>query len=180
MRIVRFGDDVFDAREVDDGRTLVVGEVVGNAARLLRVPVAGGPAERLPLPLVSEYQVAGRRIAFAQPGLTGLTLCDLATQKCEPLPVAIGDANRFDWLLTGDAVWYREAAAPGTIVRYDLARRAVGARHAFGPAALGLSFAVRPDGRVLVAAREEPPAIDLMLAPPPGVRAGVPPAIAPK
>ena len=174
------GDDVLDVREADDGRTLVFGEVVGNAARLLRVPVAGGPAERLPLPLVSEYQVAGPRLAFAQPGLTGLTLCDLATLKCEPLLVAIGDANRFDWLLTGDAVWYREAAAPGTIVRYDLARRAVGERHAFGPAALGLSFAVRPDGRVLVAAREEPPAIDLMLAPPPGVRAGVPPAIAPK
>ena len=76
------------------------------------------------MPLVSEYQGAGRLIAFAQPGLTGLTLCDLATQKCEPLPVAIGDANRFDWLLTGDAVWYREAAAPDTIVRYDLARRA--------------------------------------------------------
>ena len=180
VAVLPLGDDVFDAREVDDGRTLVVGEVVGNAARLLRVPVAGGPAERLPLPLVSEYQVAGRRIAFAQPGLTGLTLCDLATQKCEPLPVAIGDANRFDWLLTGDAVWYREAAAPDTIVRYDLARRAVGARHAFGPAALGLSFAVRPDGRVLVAAREEPPAIDLMLAPPPAMQAGVTPAVAPK
>lgn len=163
--LASLGHDVFDVRETDGGRALVVGEVVGNAARVLHVPAAGGPAERLPFPLVSEFQVAGGRIAFAQPGLTGLTLCDLATRKCEPLPVAIGDANRFDWLLTGDAVWYRDGAAPTAMVRYDLARRTVAWRHAFGPTALGLSFAVRPDGRALVVAREERPAIDLMLAP---------------
>lgn len=169
--LTALGDDVFDVREADGGRALVVGEVAGNAARLLRVPAAGGPAERLPFPLVSEYQVAGRRIAFAQPGLTGLTLCDLETLKCEPLAVAIGDANRFDWLLTHDAVWHRDAAAPDELVRLDLARRDVVRRHALGPAALGQSFAVRPDGRALLVAREERPAIDLMLAPPPDVAA---------
>ena len=169
--LAALGDDVFDVREADAGRTLVVGEVAGNAARILRAPAAGGAAERLPLPLASEYQVAGGRVAFAQPGLAGLTLCELATLTCEPLPIAIGDANRFDWRLTADAVWHRTQDAPDEIVRYDLARRATGARHAFAAGAPGLAFAVRPDGRALVLAREERPAIDLMLAPPPPVAA---------
>ena len=77
----------------------------------------------------------------------------------------VGEANRFDWLLTDDAVWYRTAAAPDELVRYDLARRAIDWRSAFAPTAFGLSFAVRPDGRALLVAREEPPTIDLMYAP---------------
>ena len=159
------GDDVFDVREADAGRALIVGETAGNAARVLRRTAPDAPAERLPLPLVGNYQVAGNRIAFTQPELTGLTLCDLRTLKCEPLEVPIGEANRFDWLLTNDAVWYRTAATPDELVRFDLARRSIGWRSAFAPTAFGLAFAVRPDGRALLVAREEPPAIDLMLAP---------------
>ena len=159
------GDDVFDVREADGGRALIVGEVAGNAARLLRKAAPGAPAERLPLPLVGNYQIAGNRIAFTQPELTGLTLCDLGTLKCEPVVVPVGEANRFDWLLTDDAVWYRTAAPPYELVRFDLARRAIDWRNAFAPTAFGLAFAVRPDGRALLVAREEPPAIDLMYAP---------------
>ena len=159
------GDDVFDVREADAGRALIVGETAGNAARVLRRAAPDAPTERLPLPLVGNYQVAGNRIAFTQPELTGLTLCDLGTLKCEPVAVPVGDANRFDWLLTDDAVWYRAAATPDELVRFDLARREIGWRSAFAPTAFGLAFAVRPDGRALLVAREEPPAIDLMLAP---------------
>ena len=172
------GDDVFDVREADAGRALIVGEVAGNAARVLRRSAPDAPAERLPLPLAGNYQVAGNRIAFTQPELTGLTLCDLGTLKCEPVAVPVGEANRFDWLLTDDAVWYRTAAAPDELVRFDLARRAIGWRSAFAPTAFGLAFAVRPDGRALLVAREEPPAIDLMLAP--RARALTPRPVAPK
>ncbi len=164
--LTALGDDVYDVRDTDGGRTLIVGEVVGNAARVMRVPAAGGVAERLPLPLASEYQVAGQRLALAQPQLSGLTLCDLATLKCEPLPLPITDGNRFDWLLTADAVWYRAAAAGDELVRYDLERRTVTWRSAFAPTAFGLAIAVRPDGRQLLVAREGPLAIDLMYAPP--------------
>ncbi len=159
------GNAVFDVRETAGGRQLIVGEQAGNAARVLRTTVAGTSGERLPLPLVAEYQVAGDRIAYAQPQLTGLTLCKLSTLTCEPIAVPIGEWNRFDWLLTRDAVWYRTGDTPDQIVRYDIARRAVTWRSTFAPTALGLSLAVRPDGRALLIAREARPAIDLMYAP---------------
>lgn len=158
------GDAVVDVREADAGRALIVGEIAGNAVRLLR-QVGNGVPERLPLPLVGEYQVQGNRIAFAQPELGGLTLCDLATMRCGPLPLPIDESNRFDWLLTGDAVWYRGGARPGALIRYDLAMRRETWRSAFAPTALGLSIAVTPDGRSVLVAREAPTAIDLLLAP---------------
>jgi hypothetical protein len=160
------GDRVFDVRETAAGGPWIVGEQSASAVRLLRVdprdPAAG---ERLPLPLVSEYQVAGGRLAYMQPQLTGLTLCTLPELRCAPLDVPIGEANRFDWLLTADALWYRAGTTPDELVRYDLARRSVTWRGRFAPTAFGLSFAVRPDGGALLVAREGPLAIDLMLAP---------------
>ena len=159
-----FGTHVYDVHEAADG-TLIVGEVSGNAARLLRASSASATPERLPWPLVTEYQVAGDRVAFMQPNLRGLTLCDLPSLRCEPLDAAIEEANRFDWFLTRDAVWHRTTAAPPEVVRYDLAKRAVTWRHAFAPTAFGLSLAASPDGRSLLVAREAPPAIDILYAP---------------
>ncbi len=158
------GENVVDVREAAGGRALIVGEIAGNAVRLLRQQ-GGGVPERLPLPLASEYQVQGNRIAFAQPDLAGLTLCDLATLQCGPLPLPIDESNRFDWLLTHDAVWYRGGARPGALIRYDLAARRETWRSAFAPTALGLSIAVTPDGRAVLVAREAPTTIDLLLAP---------------
>jgi hypothetical protein len=134
--------------------------------RLLRVdPLAPGEATRLPLPLVSEFQVAGDRLAYLQPQLAGLTLCTLATMHCAPLKVPVGEHNRFDWLLTSDAVWYRAGTAPDELVRFDLARQRITWRSALAPTAFGRSFALRPDGGAMLVAREGPLAIDLMLAP---------------
>ena len=85
---------VFDVREADEARSLLVGEHAGNAARLLRVRARrSAPLERLPLPLASEYQVAGDSIAFTQPQLPGITLCSLASLHCEPLAVPVGDES---------------------------------------------------------------------------------------
>ncbi len=163
--LTNLGDAVVDVREADNGRAMIVGEIAGNAVRLLRRSGTGAP-ERLPLPLVSEYQVQGNRIAFAQPELRGLTLCDLASLQCGPLPIAIDEGNRFDWLLTGDAVWYRAGTRPDALIRHDLAARRETWRSAFAPTALGLSIAVAPDGRTVLVAREAPLVIDLLLAPP--------------
>jgi hypothetical protein len=164
--LTALGNDVFDVRETDGGRALIVGETAGNAVRVLRAPRADLAArERLPLPLVSEYQVAGDRIAFMQPQLAGVTLCELATMRCEPLPIALDESNRFDWTLAADAVWHRAGTTPDEVLRFDLARRAVTWRGAFAPTGAGLSLAVSPDGRELLVQRESPPILDLMIAP---------------
>ncbi|MFO1306454.1 MAG: LpqB family beta-propeller domain-containing protein [Burkholderiales bacterium] len=162
--LAAFGKHVFDVRESDDG-TLVAGELAGNAARLLRAASSTATPERLPLPLATEYQVAGGRIAFMQPNLIGLTLCDLRTLRCEPLDVAIDESNRFDWFLAPDAVWHRTLGTPPEVARYDLGKRAITWRHGFSPTAFGLSLAASADGKSLLVAREAPPVIDLLYAP---------------
>ena len=164
--LAALGSDVTDVREIDGGQRLLAGEAAGNATRLSRTDRDGGNAQRLPLPVVGEFMVAGGRLAFTQPQLPGLTLCALATLACGPLALPIGEANRFDWLLTGDAVWYRTPEAPYALVRHDLARGAATWRSDFAPTALGLSIAVAPGGRAVLVAREAPPTIDLMLARP--------------
>lgn len=162
--LAALGSEVFDLRPAGDGAGWIVGEVTGNAARLMRTTSLDAPPTRLPLPVAAEYQVAGGRIAMLQPALDGLTLCELATLKCEPLALPIGDASRFDWLLTRDAVYYRPAGS-SELVRFDLARRGVSWSRDFGPTATGLAIASAPDGASLIVAREAPLAIDLMLAP---------------
>jgi DNA-binding winged helix-turn-helix (wHTH) protein/Tol biopolymer transport system component len=160
--LAAFGTHVYDVHEAADG-TLVVGEVSGNAARLMRARATDATPERLPWPLASEYQVAGGKVAFMQPNLPGLTLCELASLRCEPLDASVDEGNRFDWFLTRDAVWYRTPAPE--VVRYDLAKRAITSRLAFAPTAFGLSLAVSADGRRMLVAREAPAVIDLMYAP---------------
>jgi len=162
--LAALGNAVFDLRPAGDGSGWIVGEVADNAARLLRTASLDTAPTRLPLPIAAEYQVAGGRVALLQPALDGVTLCELATLKCEPLALPIGEANRFDWLLTADAVYYRPANS-GELVRFDLERRAVSWSRAFGPTAVGTSIAAAPDGASLLVAREAPLAIDLMLAP---------------
>lgn len=157
------GDSVFDLRPGLPG-SWIVGEVTDNAARVSRTDDLRKAPARLPLPVAAEYQVGGGRIAILQPALDGLTLCELATLKCEPLALPIGEANRFDWLLAGDAIYYRP---PGSreLVRHDLARRVDAWRRDFGPTAAGVSIAATTDGRTVLVAREAPLAVDLVFAP---------------
>lgn len=161
--LVALGDAVFDLRPAGPD-AFIVGEIADNAARITRTNDLRQAPLRLPLPVTTEYQVAGGRVALLQPALDGLTLCDLATLKCEPLALPIGEGNRFDWLLARDAVYYRP---PGTheIVRHDLRTRMPTWRTDFGPTAVGVSIAMPPDGRKILVARESPLAVDLMLAP---------------
>ena len=110
--------------------------------------------------------MAGERIALTQPNLAGLTVCDAGHARCEPLAVPIDDANRFDWVLAGDAMWYRGRRTPGELVRYDLTRGATQlAQRLRADRARPVASPCARTGRALLVAREAPPAIDLMYAP---------------
>ncbi|MBS0319668.1 MAG: PD40 domain-containing protein [Proteobacteria bacterium] len=160
------GDHVEDVTPAGDGRKLIVGEYAGHAVRLSRTSLDGRDATRLALPLISEFRVADGRIAFAQPQLTGLTVCELATLACRPLPVPIDDATRYDWTLAPDALWRQVVTADGgALERIDLATGAVVQRYPTGAAALGVNVAAGPGGVPLFVAREDTPDIDLMVAP---------------
>jgi DNA-binding winged helix-turn-helix (wHTH) protein/Tol biopolymer transport system component len=160
------GAAVNAVRESHDGLWLFAGELSGHAMRLLRAGTAtASNPERLPLPLVTEFQLNASSIVFTQPDLPGATSCRLAEWTCEPLDVALADGNRHDWLLTSRSIYLPLAGAAGVqLARYDLKERRLASRHAFGPTASGLAIAASPDERVLLVAREEGPAIDLMIA----------------
>lgn len=158
------GREVIDVREGGDGR-LYWGELSGYAMRLMRAPLAGGAPERLALPLVAQYQIGSGRIAFVQPQLAALTVCRLETLACEPSGLEIAPDDTYHWALGPRSVFAR-AHAQGTpkLVRYDLAARTVSRSWDFAPGGAGTSIAVSPDEKTLLVAREEGPAIDLMIA----------------
>ncbi len=159
--LLHLGGSVNDIQEIGGG-DLLVSELVNHAARLNRVS-RGGASIRLPLPLVSQYAIAGNALVFTQPQLSGATRCRLDTLQCEPVAIGLDDSNRFDWALGGDAIWYL-SRGDGKLVRHDLASHAE-RRFAYAPTAVGTNIAVSPDGKLLLLAREAPPLIDLMIAP---------------
>lgn len=161
--LLHLGSSVNDIQEISGG-DLLVSELVNHAARLNRVS-RGGASVRLPFPLVSQYAIAGNALVFTQPQLSGATRCRLDTLQCEPIDIGLDDSNRFDWALSGDAIWYL-SRGDGKLVRHDLASHAE-RRFAYAPTAVGTNIAVSPDGKLLLLAREAPPLIDLMIAPPP-------------
>ncbi len=166
VELEALGDRVQDVTPAGDGRTLVVGEIAGHATRLARSTLDGTHLERLPLPLVSEFRVAGGRIAFAQPQLVGLTACELATLRCHPLPVPIDDASRYDWTLAPDAVWRHVADDGRSVVeQVDVASGKVVRTVASPGAGAGVSLAAGRGGVPLLVAHEEPPQVDVMIAP---------------
>jgi Tol biopolymer transport system component/DNA-binding winged helix-turn-helix (wHTH) protein len=159
------GPQVVDVTQTRDGRWLVWGESAGNAMRLLRAPAGElAHAERLPLPIVSQYQLGTDAVYFLQPQLATLTRCTLAALACEPLPVQLPEADLYHWAVAPGAIYFRAREGGARLARYDLATRAVETVRAPVPGGAGASIAVSPDGRRLLLAREEPPAIDLMIA----------------
>jgi len=59
---------------------------------------------------------------------------------------------------------YSAGTSKPVLRRYDFAQRRVTAELDFAPTALGPSVASTADGMQVVVARQDPPAIDLMLA----------------
>jgi DNA-binding winged helix-turn-helix (wHTH) protein/Tol biopolymer transport system component len=160
--LLALGQQVADVRELPDGG-LLVAEAAENAMRLSRF--ADGRLQRLPFPLVSEFQSYGDELVFMQPGLTSLTRCQLSTYRCAPLAMAIAESERFHWHLGDKVLWYRQAAndTPPKLMKLDLVSGKIRAFD-FAPTGYGTSIAASPDGRHLIVSREAPPTVDLVLA----------------
>ena len=159
--LTALGREVADVTPLPDG-SLLVGEATANAMRLGRFK--DGKMDRLPLPLVSEFQASGDDLVYLQPDLDVLTRCRLSTLQCAPLPVSIPEADRYHWHLAKDVLWYRGRSAAGAqqLLRLDLVDGAVRA-YDFPPTGGGLASSA--DGRQLIVTRAAPTVIDLMLAP---------------
>jgi hypothetical protein len=163
--LAALGQGVNDVREGGDGK-LYWGEISGPAMRLLRAPIGElAQAERLPWPLVSQYQLNKGRIAFMQPQLAKVTLCQLDTLACAPLPIEIAETGLYHWAL-GERSLYARAGVDNTIrlARLELATGRIAQTWNIAPSGAGTSIAVSPDERKIIVAQEEGPAIDLMIA----------------
>lgn len=161
--LTALGNDVVEVRESADGKSLYYGEAAALAMRVLRTS-AERPAqgERLALPTIVEFQIAGDMLVFTQPQLMGLTRCRLPALDCERFEAAVDDGNRFAWTLTKKAVLYRDAA--GAIQRYDFAQRKAEPVKLPGVQGTIDGISAFPGEGAVVVTAEERLAIDLMLA----------------
>jgi hypothetical protein len=159
------GPAVSDARE-GPGGFLYWGERVGDAMQLMRAPLGElARAERLPLPLVSQYQLSGMRLAFTQPHLEKVTLCRLDTLACAPLKIEIAPTGALHWALTPRALYGRIVAHETLqLARFDLGTQAATRQWDILPSGAGSSIAVTADERRIMVAKEQDPVIDLMIA----------------
>ena len=125
-----------------------------------------GKMDRLPLPLVSEFQAHGDDLLYLQPDLGVLMRCRIQTMECAPLPVTITEDDRYHWHLGNGVLWYRGRSATGAqqLLRLDLAGGAVRVFY-YPPPGGGTSLAASADGRQLLATRAAPTRVALRLAP---------------
>jgi hypothetical protein len=158
------GDGVTDVRDADGGRMLYFATQDGNVMQLWRAPAdAPGRREKLPLPSVDEYDLRGARLAYSAPRGRDLVVCDLPDLRCAP--AGLPDLEeRSGWALADDALWVGIEGDPGELLRFDLQSRSVTLRLPHGPSAIGPNVGIAPDQRRAIIARQEPPAIDLMIA----------------
>ena len=164
--IEALGDDVSEVRESDDGSMLYFGVQSGPLMQLFGAPTTA-PEQRslLPLPLVEAFDLNGTRLAYSEPRTADIMLCELPAVRCEPAGLT-GDRRRSGWALAADALWVALGDSMATeLVRFDLASRSITIRVPHAPTAIGPNMAIAPDQMRAVVAREERPAIDLMLAP---------------
>ncbi|MEO8847655.1 MAG: hypothetical protein ABI440_03345, partial [Casimicrobiaceae bacterium] len=159
------GDDVSEMIPDRSGHYLYWAVGSGPVMRLLRAPLSDLNApQRLPLPEVDSFMLDATHIAFTQPQIRGLTLCDLATVGCESLPLPISGSTAGAWTLGEGSVWYLDQSTnPPTLARYDDAAKAVTLRSPAAPMAFGRTLAVAPGAAKLLLARAAPTQIDLML-----------------
>ena len=159
-----------DVRESGDGKWLYFGVADEHSVRLFRTPLPlptqGEPSvERLPVPLVAEFQVDGQTLAFTQPGLDGLSVCTLDAADCRRTLPELRDRDRYHWALAGRHVYFRRLAgdAPET-ARYALADGKIETVAHLASTSLGGGIAVHPGGREMILAIEPAARIDIMIA----------------
>jgi DNA-binding winged helix-turn-helix (wHTH) protein len=158
------GERVSDVRDAADGRTLYFATLDGPLMQVWQAPAdAPDRHTRLPLPLVEDYDIRGGLLAYAEPHQSDLVVCTLPALRCAPAGLPPQD-GRTGWALADDALWIGIYGDPGELQRFDLATRVVTTRLPHGPYAIGPNLAIAPDQQLAIVARQEPPAIDLMLA----------------
>jgi hypothetical protein len=97
--------------------------------------------------------------------LARLTACRLDTLACAPLPVELAEDGLYHWAVGPRSLYLRvREERRVAVARYDLATGARVETLDLAPSGAGTSIAVSPDETLLVIAREEGPAVDLMLA----------------
>jgi DNA-binding winged helix-turn-helix (wHTH) protein/Tol biopolymer transport system component len=148
-----------------DGSTLFAGRRDGDAMRIVRAPIDDlAAATTLALPAVASFRVLGTHLVYAIRPEDGLVACTLPALTCAPLHGAGSLSSVDDFALSDDAVWFGNRQGKFMLRRYDFAAGRVTAEFALAPTAIGRTIAVAPDGKHAVVARQDPPAIDLMLA----------------
>ncbi len=125
---------------------LIVGEIVGNAARILRTPWRStGCGRAVAAAQRDRVSSGGRGSSPTSSRSFPASLCAICpTLACAPVAVAIDESNQFDCCSRGMPSGIAPIRPPAEVVRYDLARGAITWRGGFAPTALGLSLAVRP------------------------------------
>jgi DNA-binding winged helix-turn-helix (wHTH) protein/Tol biopolymer transport system component len=161
--LVALGSAVNDVRETGDGRAFFWADISGgHAMRLMRAPIdAPARSERMPWPLVSQFDVNGDRVVYAQPQLTTLTSCRLSDLACEQLPLELPTQDLYHWRLGPRSLFMRVRDG---VARYDFGSRQLTPVLATIPSGAGTSIAPSPDEREFLIVREQGPAIDLMIA----------------
>ena len=112
---------------------------------------------------MSQYDVNGDRVVYAQPDMRQLTSCRLSTLACEPLVLEVAPAELYHWTLGPNAIYFRPSRDEGGVARYDLATGRITPAAPIAPSGAGTSLAVSPDEKTLLIVREEGPSVDLMI-----------------
>lgn len=168
--LAALGDQAFGAQYARGGAEIVYGRREAPAAlSLWRIAAT---LDAAPVPLVTEEPVArfgvdGARVVYQRsdrPGLVALSLDD--GTRVELLP-GLGEAQRWNWRLVGDAVWYvDDAGEVATLRRHDLATGTdTAVASGIDPSAVAPALDVARDGSFALYARLDELAIDLMYAP---------------
>ena len=124
-----------------------------------------GRAERLALPAVAQYQVNAGWLVYVQPQLSALTACRMPWLACAPIAAELAPGDLFHWSLGPRSLYVRRREGGRDVLqRIDLATGKAVDAVTLPPGGFTGTLTVSPDESTLIVAREEGPAVDLMLA----------------
>jgi Tol biopolymer transport system component/DNA-binding winged helix-turn-helix (wHTH) protein len=172
-RVDAAGDAAFAGQYSGDGATIVFARRGDGASKSLwRVARAGGEARQL-APAIDRFAASGDIVAYGRRGERGLQLLSLSGGEPRAVDVDIGAANRQDWTLVGEVVWFAALTDDGApaLFRHDLRDGTTReATREVVPTATSATLSAAADGSLVLFARVDSVSIDLMRA------AGVAPA----
>lgn len=166
-RRIDAGPEAFAGQYSGDGTTIVFARREGGASKSLwRVARDGGAPAQL-APRMDRHVVAGDRVLYGQRGRTGLTSLPIAGGEPVEIAVDIGAANRQDWTVAGDTLWFAAIAPDGraALFRHGLRDGTTReATRAVVPTTTSATLSAAPDGNLVLFGRVDDVTIDLMRA----------------